>query len=467
MTAPSARPRPASVLSVLFAGVLMAALDIAVVGPALPALQDGFGIGDRALSWVFSIYILFNVAGAPLIAKWSDRYGRRPLFVASVGLFAAGSALVAAAPTFDVLLVGRAVQAFGAGGVFPVASAVVAETFPMERRGRALGLIGAVFGLAFLLGPLLGGLILPLGWRWLFLINLPIAAAVIVAAVRLLPVRPAHRAGRFDAGGALLLCVVLLGAAWGVNRLDAGRLPAALLAPDVWPGLLAAGIAAILLVLVERRASDPILPPALWRSVPLRAVGGIAVAAGLVEAGMVFLPELAVGAFDVEPASASLMMLPLVLTLIAGAPAAGYLLDRIGPRTVIQAGLVLTGAGLATFHVQPLGIGTFYTAGALVGLGLAALLGAPLRYVVLRESGESRRGAGQGLLTLFLSAGQLVGSAAIGAVAGSTAHASAGYASALLSLAGACVVVLPLTFLIEPRANGAELPARDEAHPGS
>ena len=95
--------------------------------------------------------------------------------------------IVAAAPSFEVLLAGRALQAFGAGGIFPVASAVIADTFPAERRGRALGMIGAVFGIAFLLGPLLGGLLLRWGWQWLFLINVPIVAILIVAAQRVLP----------------------------------------------------------------------------------------------------------------------------------------------------------------------------------------------------------------------------------------------------------------------------------------
>jgi len=454
--------RPVGVLAVLFGGVLMGALDIAIVGPALPALKQGFAVDDRALSWVFSIYILFNVAGAPLMAKWSDRFGRRRLYVASLVLFAAGSLMVAAAPAFGVLLAGRALQAFGAGGIFPVASAIVADTFPAERRGRALGLMGAVFGIAFLLGPLLGGLLLRSGWQWLFLINLPIAAVVIVASLKILPAGTRRDAGRFDAGGAAVLCVLLIAAAWGINRLDAGALPGALLAAEVWPFLLAAAIAMPLLWRIERTASDPILPPVLLRSPRLRAVGAIAVAAGLVEAGMVFLPALAVSAFGVDASSASFMMLPLVLTLIVGAPAAGLLLDRIGPRAVIQGGLALTAAGLTVLGVPPLGLASFYAAGALVGLGLSALLGAPLRYVVLKEAGEAQRGAGQGLLTLFLSAGQLIGAATIGGVAASAANAATGYASALLPLAAACLVVWPLTLMLEPQpVRGVSV--RDEA----
>ena len=140
-------------LLVLFIGVLMGALDIAIVGPALPAIQAYFGVGERAIAWIFAIYVLFNLVGTPLMAKLSDALGRRSIYVADVTLFALGSLLVAAAPNFGLLLVGRAVQGLGAGGIFPVASAVIGDTFPPEKRGSALGLIGAVFGLAFLVGP--------------------------------------------------------------------------------------------------------------------------------------------------------------------------------------------------------------------------------------------------------------------------------------------------------------------------
>ena len=219
---------PRTVLALLFAGVLVAALDIAIVGPALPAIGDTYGVGSRPLSWVFSVYVLFYVVGAPLLAKLSDRIGRRAVFAQSLGLFAAGSTLVAAAPTFELLLLGRAIQAFGAGGIFPVASAVIAETVPEERRGRTLGLIGAVFGLAFLLGPLLGGLLLRWSWRWLFLINVPISAVLIVAGLSRLPSAAAVRPRAFDALGAVTLALALAGAVWSLSQVDAPNLPASL-----------------------------------------------------------------------------------------------------------------------------------------------------------------------------------------------------------------------------------------------
>ncbi|WP_428097079.1 MFS transporter [Candidatus Rariloculus sp.] len=424
-----------STLAVLFAGVLLAALDIAIVGPALPAIRQTFLLDGRDLSWVFNIYILFSLISTPLMAKLSDRHGRRTVYTGCLGAFAAGSLIVGAAPTFEVLLMGRVVQACGAGGLLPVAAAVIADTFPPERRGRALGLIGAVFGIAFVLGPVLGGLLLGFGWRWLFLINVPAVAVVIAASLRLLP--RAGRASRapFDWPGALVLTVMLAGLAWGLGQLDADQPAASLLSLGSLPFVVALLLAALVFWRVELRSADPVLHPDLFRSPQLRVVGAIAVAIGLVEASMVFLPSFSVSAFDVSESTASFMMLPLVATLIVGAPAAGRLLDRIGAKPVIQLGLLLTVTGLFLFALLPLTRLNFYGAGVCVGFGLSGLLGAPLRYVALKEAGPERKGAGQGLLTLFLSTGRIVGASVIGGVVASGANELSGYREALLYLA--------------------------------
>jgi MFS family permease len=277
-----------------------------------------------------------------------------------------------------------------------------------------------------------------------------------------------REAGRFDAGGAAALTAFLAAAAWAVNGIDTSALPQSLFDARVWPFLALASIAAVVFWRVEKRASDPVLHPALFASRQLRVIGAVAFVAGVTEAGMVFLPAMAVSALAVDAATASCMMLPLVLTLIVGAPVAGQLLDRVGPRPVIQAGLTLSAAGLVVFGTAPMGFASFYAAGMLVGLGLSSLLGAPLRYVVLQEAGEARRGAGQGLLTLFLSAGQLVGAAAIGGIAASAASAATGYPAALLSAGVACAATLPLTALLAGRRRGRSgVPLPDEPRTGS
>ncbi len=449
------------ILVVVFAGLLMGALDIAIVGPALPALQVEFGVDGRALSWVFNIYILFHLLSAPLMAKLSDRYGRRGIYLLDIGLFALGSVIVAFSPDFTVLLAGRALQAFGAGGLFPVASAVIGDTFPPEHRGPALGLMGAVFGLGFLLGPLLGGVLLQWSWHWLFLVNLPIAAVVFWQAARVLPAGERPDRQPFDAAGAVLLSVMLGSLAWGVSEIDVVDFLASLASPRILPFLLLAVAAAPVFWAVENRARDPVLPPALLRSRELRLIGVVGVGTGLAEAGMVFLPALAVAGLGVEESTASFMLLPLVLALIVGAPLAGSLLQRLGAKQIIQAGLLLVVCGMMVFGLPDLTSRTFYFAGVLVGVGLSALLGAPLRYVVIRETPDAHRGAGQGLLTVFISVGRITGAALVGGFAASRQGSVLGYQAALLLVGALISPVIMLSVLLKrDRPRTVRVPSR-------
>jgi len=442
------------VLAVLFAGVLMGALDIAIVGPALPAIQAAFGVDGRGLSWVFNIYILFQLMGAPLMAKLSDRHGRRAVYMLNIALFALGSVIVAFSPSFTVLLMGRAIQAFGAGGIFPVASAVIGDTFPAESRGRALGLIGAVFGLAFLLGPLVGGVLLQWSWHWLFLVNIPVAVIVFWQASRVLPAVKNTDPKPFDLLGALLLSGMLAALAWGISEIDVADFVASLASARILPFLLVAVAAVPVFWAVEKRAADPVVHPSLLRSRELRLIGFIAMGTGLAEAGMVFLPALAVAGLGVGESAASFMLLPLVLALMVGAPTAGALLSAVGAKRVIQVGLMLAVSGLLVFGMLRLTTVTFYTAGILVGLGLSALLGAPLRYVVIRETPAEQRGAGQGLLALFLSVGRLSGAAVVGGFAASRQDEVLGYQSALVLVAGLMSLVVMLSVRLRRDAPG-------------
>jgi len=444
---------------VLFVGVLIAALDIAIVGPALPAIRGTFDVGPRWLPAVFSVYVLFYLIATPLLGKRSDRLGRRRVFLESLALFGVGSLLAAAAWAYPTLLLGRAIQAFGAGGLLPVAAAVIAETVPVERRGRTLGLIGAVFGIAFLLGPLLGGLLLQWSWRWLFVVDVPVALLLMAVGSRVLPQVVRLDAQRFDAYGAVLLAVLLAAGVVGVAQIDTQALAASLGSPRVWPCFALIVLGVPLLWSVEKRAADPVLPPALFRLPQLRIVGVIALAVGGVEAGMVFLPDIVVWNFGVDAATASFAMLPLVLTLAVGAPLAGWLLDHIGPRAVVQMGLALTVGGLASLALLPLDWRTFYAAGVMVGFGMASLLGAPLRYIVLQEAGEGRRGSGQGLLTLCVSIGQLVGAGVVGGVVGSAADVLPGYRQALLAVVAVCAVALVLSVALRGRVVAGREPA--------
>jgi EmrB/QacA subfamily drug resistance transporter len=446
------------VLLVLFLGVLMGALDIAIVSPALTPIQAYFGVDDRLKSWIFTIYVLFNLIGTPLMAKLSDIFGRRSIYILDISMFAAGSLVVALSPQnlFAVLLVGRALQGFGAGGIFPVASAVIGDSFPPEKRGGALGLIGAVFGLAFLVGPILGGIIMTFTvWQWLFIINLPIAALVIVLGLRLLPATHPETRRNFDWAGMLVLGFLLTGLAYGLNQIDTQDFFDSLLSLKVWPFMVGALLLAILFIFLERHAEDPVLNIRLFGNRQSVLASLLAAGAGLGEVGMVFIPSLAVAAMPaiINKHTASYLIMPVVLAMAIGSPLVGRSLDRLGSKLVVLAGSLLTAVGMIMLGSTGISsvLGLFILAGAIIGFGLSALLGAPVRYIMLNEAPSSDRTAAQGAITLFTSIGQLTSSALVGAVAASQGGGVKGYGAAYLAIGAIAVVLVLLTLGLKNR----------------
>ena len=441
------------ILTVLFLGVLMGALDIAIVGPALPALRTAFGVDDRAIAWIFTIYVLFNLIGAPLMSKLSDRYGRRNVYLADVILFGLGSLGVAISPSFGWLLAARAVQGFSAGGIFPVASAVIGDTFPQEKKGGALGLIGAVFGLAFIVGPILGGLLLLLSWHWLFLVNLPLAVVIILMGRNLLPTTRPAVAKPFDITGMAVLAVLLGSLAFGINQIDTENLWASLGSTGVWPFLLIALVALPLFAWIEKRAADPVIRPKLLGTKQLRLTYLLAAGAGLGEAAMVFLPALAVAAFGMSNSQASFMLMPVVLALLVGSPLVGRLINNLGSRTLITGGTALLGIGMVLLGFFGTSFALFLVAGAAIGLGLSSLLGAPIRYITLNEAPVEDRTAAQGMVTISTGMGQLISGAMVGAAAASRGGGIDGYTFAYVVVAGVSVILLVVSLGLKNRAQ--------------
>ena len=430
----------------LFLGVLMAALDIAVLGPALPAIGRDFQVGTDAVAWLVTVYVLANLVGTPLLGALSDRLGRGPGYRLSVGLFALGSVGIVLAPSIPLLLLARILQGFGSGGVFPVASAVVGDVVAPERRGRVLGAIGATFGIAFLIGPPLGSLILAFAdWRWIFAINLPISALVLLWSRRTLPASRTSVPRPLDFAGIALFAIGLVGlavAASAARGTDSVIPPAA---------LAAGAVAFVLLPRVERRAEAPFLSPDLLRRRAILVPLVLGMAAGLGEVAVMFLPEYAVQTLGTSPARAGFLLTPLVAALTLGAPLAGRLSDRLGARPVVLAGALLQAAGIALFALDASpSVATWYRGGPLLGLGLAALLAGPLRHALLEASPRESRSATQALLSVSHSVGQIGSSALLGSLAAGAAIAlpGAGMREALLIGAIIALVAAPLALLL-------------------
>ena len=292
-----------------------------------------------------------------------------------------------------------------------------------------------------------------LGWHWLFLVNLPIAAIIIAASVRVLPTtRPPERLP-FDWLGMMALALVLGGLAYGINQVDTHHLMGSVKQVNVWGALVVALVCFPVFLLAERRAADPVVRLRLFRSRQAVIAYGLALGAGLSEAALVFVPDLLVAAFGVSSSTASFMLLPAVLSMAIGAPIFGRMLDRYGSRAVVLIATLLTTLGLLLIGVIPVTVMAFYGVAILVGLGLSGLLGATLRYIMLNEAPLEDRAAAQGVLTLFTSTGQLLGGVAVGALAASYGGGLGGYRFAF-QVVGVIMLLLWLSgFALKRRAE--------------
>jgi len=446
--------RNGKILALLFTGVLMGALDISIVGPAIPAIEQTINVDHRSLSWIFSIYILFNLVGVSFLAKLSDLFGRRNIYILSVAVFALGSGIVAMSNNITFLLVGRAVQGFGSSGIFPVASAVIGDIFPPEKRGRTLGMIGAVFGIAFIIGPVIAGfLLLWFKWNALFLVNLPIAAVVIFYSWRMLPSKRKSLKPHFDWIGMILIAVLVSSFAYGINNIEAVDGFRGILSKDVFPFLLVALLTLPLFAFLEKRSPSPVVKIQLFDVKQIRIVGVVAFGTGIIQAVTIFVPEMAVTVFRVSTSQASFMLIPFVLAIAIGSPLAGRLIDKIGSRAIVMTGLLLAASGLLVFYINAASRFNFYSAGILMGLGSAMLQGSALRYIMLNEVQPSERALGQGIITLFTSTGQMTGATLIGIIVASIPSGLDGYSDSFLLIACIALFFMLISYRLKSRSE--------------
>lgn len=431
----------------------MAALDIAILGPAIPAIRGEFNLTEREVSWVFTAWVLANLVGVPVMSKLADRFGRKRMYLNVIGLFACGALVVAVAPSFGILLVGRSLQGLAVSGIFPVAGAFVGDTFPPERRGRAFGVLGSVFGVAFLTGPVFAGMMLMVGWRYLYLSFLPLAALILALGSVLLPRSKPAAARPFDVWGLVFLAGFLLALAYGISLLDTSNAWATLSSPRILLSFAAVCVFLPLFIRAQRRAEDPILRLDLFRNRQVRLACLLATGAGINEAAFIFFPTLAVLAYGVSTSEAAFMLIPLMLAVAIGSPIIGRILDVTGSRAVVIACNVLLVAGMAGVALAPGVRMVFYASSVAIGLGLAGLMGSALSYILIHEATRAERTVSQGLITLFISLGQLMTGAAVGAVAASSADILTGYGSAFLGIAVVSVVMTGVAVNLKGRSS--------------
>ncbi len=324
-------------------GMFLAAMDQTAVGTAMPTIVRALG-GLALYSWVFAAYQLAFVATTPIFGRLADLYGRKRIYLTGILWFIGASMLCGLSRSMDQLVLFRLLQGIGGGAMLPIALTIVADLYPVEQRLRIQGTFSGVWGLAAIVGPLLGGFFADhVSWRWIFFVNVPaglIATVLIMVAFR---DQAATREGRIDYAGISLLTsaavVLLLLLLWGGQAFPWRSLPVA--------GL--AGLCTVLVVLfiqVEAKTPHPFLPFSLFRDrvVTVGAVGGFLLGASMFSA-VVYIPLFVQGVIDTSATAAGAVLTPFMVFWTFSSIAAGRLALRLGYRPVIASGMLILVAG--------------------------------------------------------------------------------------------------------------------------
>jgi EmrB/QacA subfamily drug resistance transporter len=385
------------VLATTILGSAMAFLDGTVVNIALPSIGRDFGASLMGLQWTVTSYTLTLAAFVLVGGSLGDRYGRRKVFLTGVVWFALASLACGLSPNIGFLIAFRAIQGVGSALLTPGALALIQSVFHPDDRAKAVGSWSGLAGIAGAAGPLLGGwLIQYASWRWIFLINLPLAVAVVVIALRYVPESRQLAPGHFDLPGAVLGAVGLGGVTYAL--VEAGG--KGLGAPSVViTGLV--GIAALAaFVVVEQRSPAPMMPTSLFKSREFSAANGLTLTAyGALGAVFFFLATFLQVVCGYKPLAAGLAQLPVTLVMMALSGRVGALTPKIGPRRLMTLGGLLTGAG--TLLLARLGANPNYWAEILPALVVFSLglvmIAVPVTVTVLASTDVRRAGIASGV----------------------------------------------------------------------
>jgi EmrB/QacA subfamily drug resistance transporter len=437
----------AAALGALLLCLLLVALDQTAVATALPTISVELG-SSAALSWVMAAYLLTATASTPLWGKLSDLHGRRRLLLGAIVVFIVGSALAGFAPNLFSLVAARGLQGVGGGGMAVLVFATVADLVSPRERGRYVGLFGAAFGVASVLGPILGGVLTQAAsWRWIFYLNIPLGllALFTIAVVLRSPLPKAS--GRVDWLGALLL----IGSVGGV------MLGLLTLAPETgWPAwgsalLIGAGVlSAFAFFTVEQRSEEPLLPLRVINNPVVRITASLGLIVGLVTIGtIIYTPTFLQGVLGASPAESGIQLLPFVAGTLFSAVLVGRLISRTGSYRVFPIiGTVTATVGLLV--LSRLSMDSSYTMMAvglaLVGAGLGAVM--PVLTVAAQSSVATKDlGVVTSTSSLARSLGSTLGATAFGLIWGLSLASTPNSTPDALSSAESIVSAAQATFL--------------------
>jgi EmrB/QacA subfamily drug resistance transporter len=444
--------------------IFLAAIESTVVATAMPTVVASLG-GIRIYSWVFSGFLLTQTVTMPLWGRFSDLYGRRPVYLAGLATFLVGSALSGAAQDMVQLILFRMVQGLGAGALMTLGYTIIGELFGLERRARMQGYISSVWGVASLMGPWAGGLLTDhVSWRWVFYINLPfgaVAMALIATALTTVS-RPARRpivdgAGvvLFAAGvSALLLGIVEAGRVGSWSRIEVVAL------------LVLGAIVLVAFVAVERRAAEPIVPLRLFKNRMILAAVVTRFLAGMAMFGALsFVPLFLQSVTGATATRAGLVLTPFVLGWVVMSVVSARLVLRVGYRIVVLTGMASLTVAFLLFRRWSVTLtpGSAMIDVLLAGIGMGMVV-VPMLIAVQSVVVRSDLGAATSLTQFFMSIGGALGLSLMGAVMSQRLHAGLPMVEALHGVfvvgSGVCIAALASAFMV-PSGRAQDLARGD------
>lgn len=426
--------------------LFLVGLDVTALNVALPAIEEDLGAGLSGLQWTIDAFTVVLASLLLLAGSIADRFGRRRTFVTGLGVFTLASLLCSVAPSVELLIAFRVLQAVGASMMNPVAMSIIVTTFTEPReRAQAVGVWGAVFGLSMALGPVVGGaLATAAGWQAIFLLNLPFGLAAIALTLRFVPESRAPRARRFDPVGQVLVAVLLAGLTFGI--IEGPNL--GWTSPTVVLVLGAAVVALGGFLRYEPRRRDPLIDLRFFGSAPFAAAITTSVVAFAAFGGFLFLNTLYLQQVrGLSPLDAGLTTLPMAAMIVVAAPLSGRIVGRRGPRLpLVVSGVCTATACLMLTGLDP-GTSTAWLVASYVLFGIGfGLVNAPITNAAVSGMPRAQAGVASAIATTSRQVGQALGVAVVGAIAASSPHGDLAAAShpAWWVLTAGGVVVLAL-----------------------
>ena len=414
-------------------------------------------VNETAGIWMITIYTLAYAASIPILGKLADKYGRKYIYLISIFLFGIGSLFCGLSQyfgSFTVLLLARVVQAIGGGGILPIATAEFGTTFPKEKRGLALGLVGGVYGLANIFGASAGSAIIDIfgqdNWKFIFYINVPITIFILIAGVLSLPNTKEKSVKKIDLFGITTLTLMVLSILYGLKNIDYFNFAETFKSTSVYPYLIIFIVLLPIFILIEKKAEDPVINISYFKNIRIIITLFISFITGIIIMGMIFVPQFAENSLKIATGSGGYFVIILGLFAGIGAPFSGKLIDKFGAKAVLATGFIASIAG-SVFLI-------FYAAAhpslfavviclILLGIGIGFTMGTPINYMMLDNTKVEESNSALATVSLVRSIGTAIAPAIM---VGFISHAG-------MSVQGNVMKLLPNEISVPPLPYAQEL----------